>query len=232
MKKRTPDHLRKKFYDTKYLDALADFDKVFLAYKYYQEFDYEYSFVMTTKQIHFEIIYSYGVKTDYTKILADLYAESRGIEKSFEKYCILLKDLEVFQENSVDNYIERSKKKSMFDSKIEAQGNTTRSTISQFLGKVVSNLVFLITDMKEKKEKSVIGNMNQPVYFQGNIEGEKKLNGKTVVECITEAYCYALALKHRVEKGDFHEGMQMNENEIKESFGEEYYQSYTQQELA
>ena len=84
MKGLTPDQLRKKFYSHEKIEMLGDFDKVFLAHGYYQEFDREYSLVLTTKQIHFEIDYSHGLKKDYAKIMADLYTESREIEKALK----------------------------------------------------------------------------------------------------------------------------------------------------
>ena len=224
----TPDQLRKKFYPGEKVDMLGDFDKVFLAHGYYQEFDREYSFVLTTRQIHFEVDYSHGVKKDYSKIMADLYTGSREREKAFEEYCSLVGEFKFSQARPISNYVEQSKRESLLKSRIDSQGRITRNLISDFLGQVASNLALLITDMKDRKEKGIISNMNQPIYFQGgSIEVQKKLNGKTVSECITGAYCYALALKHRIDKGDLFGGViQMNEDEIKKTFGENYYNSW------
>ena len=229
MKNIMPDQLRTKFRHIESINELSNFDKVFLSFGYYQEFEYGYSFILTTKKIHYEIDYSHGLRKDYAKILTDLYTESRNIEKSFVEYCTLVRDFKSIQEYPMKNYIEQNRKESMLSSKLESQGITTRGVISQFLEKVISNLALLITNMKERGANGIVSNMNQPIHFEENIEGEKKLNGKTVSEAITAAYCYSLALKYRINKGDFHGIIsQMDENEIKKSFGEEYYQSHAQ----
>lgn len=219
MSKMPPPELKKK-YDAKNEGNLLPLnDKVYLTYLFFSEFDNEYSFVLTTNKIKYNIDYSSGVKIDHKKNLADLYDESRNIIKSFEKYYEAVKELEELKKKKISsNYVEQSKAEEKYKAKADTEGRNLRGMTRQFMEKVNKYMAEFINDMKG--EKKIVANMNDEVKFSSEIEGDKKLNGKKVHECIMHAYSYSLTLKERLTSGDLYGGViNLSDEEMLESFG-------------
>ncbi|MDH5720998.1 MAG: hypothetical protein OEZ13_10375 [Spirochaetia bacterium] len=197
-------------------------DKVLLSFLYFLEFDTEYSFVLTTNKIQMNVDYSGTAKNDYKRILADVYNESRDIIKEFEKYVEAKKEFKnVMERKTHTNYIEQSKLETKIKSNAEMQGRLTRGLIRTYMSDTSKNLAILISDMKEKKQ--IVLNMDEALKFSSDIEGNKRLNGKSVSECIMTAYCFATALKERLTTGDFFGGIiEIPDEEMAQIFGENY----------
>ena len=194
-----PEKLRDKHDALKYYSLLSDLDKVLLSFLYFKEFDAEYSLLLTTKQIFYNIDLSYGVQKDYSKILPPIASTARNVEQVFEEYYSVYTDLKELEDNSGSNYINQTKREASLQSRINSQSNVVRQTISQYMQKVVSNFATLIASMREGK--NIVVNMDDVLSFGGKLDKKKKLSGKKVKECITEAYCYSLALKYQIEEG-------------------------------
>lgn len=191
-------------------------DRILLSYLYFLEFDYEYSFVLTTNKIHINVDYSGGVKSDYKKQMADLYNESRAIIKAYEKYEEMLQEYVQQKERKSTNYIEKSKLDDKAKGRADMEGRNTRGLIRNFMDNVAKSMAFLIADMKGAKQ--IVGNMEEAVKFDGN-EKDKRLNGKPVKQCIMDAYCYAVAFKERLANGDLFPLTPMTDEEMIASFG-------------
>lgn len=191
-------------------------DRILLSYLYFLEFDHEYSFVLTTNKIHINVDYSGGVKSDYKKQMADLYNESRAIIKAYEKYEEMLQEYVHQKERKSTNYIEKSKLDDKAKGRADMEGRNTRGLIRTFMDNVAKSMAFLIADMKGAKQ--IVGNMDEPVKFDGNEKG-KRLNGKPVKQCIMDAYCYAVAFKERLANGDLFPLTPMTDEEMIASFG-------------
>lgn len=231
MKMLHPMLLRQKHDPKGKFKNLPNNDKVFLAYLYFLEFDQEYSFVLTTNKIKLNVDYSGGVKTDYKKILTDIYNESRTIIRTFEKYYEAVENLEKLKKNKLSsNYIEQSKLETKQQGHVDIEGRNTRGLIRTYMENVYKNLGKLIADMKGSK--LIVANSDEIITFDKEFEGTKRLNGKSVQNCILEAYCYALALKERLEGGDLYGGIiHLDEKEMVELFGEAYATSAKEQNV-
>ena len=211
--------LRKKCDSENRFSKLSLNDKVFLSYLFFSEYDLEYAFVQTTNKITMNVDYSHGVKTDFKRILADLYNESRDITRAFEKYYESVLELGDLKKSKLSsNYIEQSKLETKQEKNVDMEARNTRGLIRKYMDIVTKHLAQLIADMKT--EKKIIANMDDPVKFESNFEGKKRLNGKLVKQCIMEAYCYSLALKERLESGELYGGsILLNDEEMVISFG-------------
>ena len=194
-----PTKLRAKHDASDNYSFLQDTDKVFLSFMYFQEFDQEYSFILTSKQIRYNPTYSHGIRIDYSKVLPDLYNESRIIFTTFEEYCTIQKDCKRHQEDKVLNSISHLKRENLLKAKLNSQAIVVRKEISKYISKVTTNLVSLIADLKE--QKNVIENIEETIYLDRTVNSRKKLVGKKIKEGITEVYCYCLALKQRISFG-------------------------------
>lgn len=221
MKMRLPPALVEKFDKSKrMLEKVSINDRILLSYLYFLEFDYEYSFVLTTNKIHINVDYSGGVKSDYKKQMADLYNESRAIIKAYEKYEEMLQEYKAAKERKSANYIEKSKLEEKAKGRADMEGRNTRGLIRTFMDNVAKSMGFLIADMKGAKQ--IIGNMDEPVKFDAEFEKGKRLNGKPVKQCIMDAYCYAVTFKERLANGDLFPLTPMTEEEMVASFGSSF----------
>ena len=211
--------LRKKCDSENRFSKLILNDKVLLSYLFFIEYDLEYAFVQTTNKITMNVDYSHGVKTDFKRILADLYNESRDITRAFEQYYQSVLELGDLKKSKLSsNYIEQSKLETKQEKNVNMEARNTRGLIQKYMDVVTKHLAQLIADMKT--EKKIIANIDDPVKFESNFEGKKRLNGKLVKQCIMEAYCYSLALKERLESGELYGGsILLNDEEMITSFG-------------
>lgn len=195
-------------------------DRAYLAYLFFFEFDQEYSLVLTTNQIKLNIVTeSNGAKKDYKRLLSDLYDESRKIHTSLENYYGVREKLIENQKNPItSNYVENSKNLASLQSRVDIEGRSLRGMVRNYMNSLVIALGELIADMKEAR--SIVINPKETLNFNQDIEGQKRMNGKTVENAIIESYCYALALKERLEGGDLFGGiLEMTEEEMQQSFG-------------
>lgn len=218
MKLNLPPALAQRFDTSKrMLEKVSINDRILLAYLHFLEFDYEYSFVLTTNKIHINVDYSGGVKSDYKKQMADLYNESRAIIKAYEKYEEMQQEYKEQVARKSTNYIEKSKLDDKAKGRADMEGRNTRGLIRTFMDNVAKSMAFLIADMKSAKQ--IVGNMDEPVKFDAEFEKGKRLNGKPVKQCIMDAYCYAVAFKERLANGDLFPLTPMTDEEMIASFG-------------
>jgi hypothetical protein len=212
--------LRQKHDPHKKFTSIQLNDRAFLAYLFFLEFDRELSFSLTTKKIKLAADYSSGTKKDYKQILADVFNQSRAIIQAFENYAEARVNFQSYEKpQSIGaNYAEASKRKEQARSKMDMEGRNVRGLVRSYMDNVTKILATLITDMKGNK--AIVENMDEPLHFDSDLEGSKRLNGQPVKQCILETYCYSLALHERLVNGDLFGGiLDMTDEEMTTSFG-------------
>ncbi len=198
--------------------AVADADKVMISILYLMEFEEEYSFVLTTPKIKINAAYVNGVKVDYRQKLADIVQGSRSCYDGFRKYAQECEEYQKVAKESVSgNYVEHAKRLSLQDTRRGASGRTVRVGVKTYMNGVVETLNVVIEDIRASGQ--IVSNPDEPVKFDVALEAKKRMQGRTVRECITEAYCYALALLRRLEQGDLFGGvLEVTQDEYDRSF--------------
>ncbi|MCB1192406.1 MAG: hypothetical protein KDK90_18310 [Leptospiraceae bacterium] len=213
-----PD-LRKKHDRKNEYPFLPNADKCFLSFMFLKEFDYEYSFILTTKKIILKQNTTMINKMDNRQKMLDIYELYRPCIEQFRIYVDLLQEISKHRSNPGKNYIEASKKNQHYDNKRISQSRNTRNAIKDYVDKSLDAFSLLIEDMKDKKD--IVTNPDDPIVFD-SIESKKRLHKKTVKECITDAYCYTLAFSYRLNEGDLFGGVvELTPDEMKRSFGTE-----------
>lgn len=211
--------LRKKHDNKNEYSSLPDSDKCFLSYLYLKEFDYEYSFILTTKKIVLKQNTTMINKMDNRQKMLDIYELHRPCIEQFRIYVDLLQEIIKHRSNPGKNYIEASKKNQHYDNKRISQSRNTRNAIKDYIDKSLDAFSLLIEDMKDKKD--IVSNPDDPIVFDA-IESKKRLHKKTVKECITDAYYYTMAFSYRLNEGDLFGGVvELTPEEMKRSFGSE-----------
>lgn len=219
MKIFSAETLRKKHDSRGDYEALKDQDKVLIAYLYFREFEEEYSFILTTPQIHVEPMYTGGVKHDYRQKMRDVYEESRLVEDAFKKYLHEGTEYNRIVSETVDpaRYVEHAKKVEILEARRGPSGREARIEIKEYMEKIHALLRDLIKDMRGPNK--IVTNREDPVQFQMERDKRKRLNGKPVKDCVMQAYCFTAGLIDRLDKGDLFGGViELNEDEFKEAF--------------
>jgi len=196
-------------------EYLSDSDKVLLAYMLFLEFEKEYSFILTTNQIKFNIDFGSDAKKDYRTSLHDLFNRLNKCRDAFTSYYeTYLEYIKVFNRKPISNdqYITYSKRVDEIANKKKQSGTMVRMTIRSFMDNLASELIGLIEDMNS--EQKFISNPQDVLEFSYEIEGEKKLKNKKIFEAIEVIYNYASAFVYRLSTdGDLSGKLEFDENE-------------------
>lgn len=216
--------LRKKHDVRGDLKEIADNDKVLISYLLLKEFESEYSFVLTTQKIQLNPIYKQGKKLDYHQRLADIFEQIRAPIDQFKQYAHqTLEYNRVVGEGAahVQNYVEHAKRVQLLEGRRGGSGRETRMAIKTFMERVHTTLSDLMDDVRENRNQIVL-NASDPIKFDAQIEGKRRLHGRTVAESLQEAYSYSLALAGRIEDGDLFGGViEMSDEDFQRAFGME-----------
>jgi len=203
------------------LKSASESDKMLMAYLLLREFDHEYSFILTTNKIKYNVLYDTPVKVDYRGVLSDMYNQLRDCFESLSQYGGIVDGYEKARLDkpvSNEQYLSYSKKLTLMEKTRTQSGHKTRLTIKSFMEKISETLRPLIADMEGPQK--IVGNPQDILEFDSGIEGKKKLNGKKIYESIYTAYAYASAFAWRLStEGDLAGHLEFREGEIKQPAG-------------
>ncbi|MCX7678880.1 MAG: hypothetical protein N2316_06645 [Spirochaetes bacterium] len=191
--------LRKEFDRENRFKFVKENDPIIITRLLLQEFDQEYSLILTTNKIKYNTIYESAGKIDYRTRLSDLY---NGMRECFDVVRQYTDALEVYEKTRNDRpfsntqYIEYSKKLTQLEKALKNLTAQARMTISSYMEKVANELKNLIDDMNGRQ--LIVANPQDVLVFESELEGEKKLSGKKVYECIYLTHCFAAALSYRL----------------------------------
>jgi len=183
-------------------ELLNDSDKVLLTYMLFLEFEKEYSFILTTNKIKYNVDFSSNVKIDYKTKLQDIFNQLNKCQDAFKSYYeTYLEYNKIFNQKPTDNnqYIAYSKRLDEITKKKNQTGSMSRMVIKSFMDNLASELNILIDDMNGNQR--FISNPQDILEFIYEIEGDKKLKDKKVYEAIEIVFNYASALSYRIGSG-------------------------------
>ena len=207
--------LRKKYDKAGTYEILGDNDKVLLAYLLYLEFDNEYSMIFTTNRIKFNMEYLGSNMVDYRKNMQDLYNSMRKPQQAFNIYhesFVNYSRLKNQKPVTNDQYINYSKQVDELIKKKDIAGSGARMVIKNFMEKTATELDTLVRDMNERQ--MYIGNPQDLIELNPEIEGEKKLHGFKIYEALQIVRNFAAAFAYRLgPDGDLYGKLEYKEKE-------------------
>ncbi|MCX8123384.1 MAG: hypothetical protein N3F66_04380 [Spirochaetes bacterium] len=189
-------------------------DKALITYALFKKFDDEFSIILTTNKIKYNIQFTDAGKIDYKNRLTDCYNELRKVTESFEEYMHVLETYErIRAEKPLNNaqYIEYTKRLTQLEKKKKVESKNMRMTTKAIMDKIATQLDILIHDMDE--ENKIIENPQDFLEFDINVESVHILQNKKVYEAIHLAYFYASALSYRLSEGDLSGDIEFKEGE-------------------
>jgi len=193
----------KKIYDKKNrFDQIYDNDKTFLAYLLFLEFENEYSVILTTNQIKYNIDFSSSTKVDYRESMQELFNRMRKCHEAFlsyyesyGSYCKIRNAKPI----SNEQYITYTKRLDEVTKRKNDIGTQCRYIIRVFMDNVAHVLSELVDDMNGRQ--FYINNPQDILELFYQIEGEKKLKDKKIYDSIQIAQRFAAAMAHRLSPG-------------------------------
>jgi hypothetical protein len=196
---------------------VKDNDKILMAYLLFREFDSEYSFILTTNKIKYNIQFTQEGKVDFKAKMTDLYNELRSCMNVFRDYADMLGAYEKLRKekpSSSAQYMEYSNRLTAADKKRNTVGKNVRMTVRAFMERAEEVLKILAADMEGQQK--IIQNPQEQLSFESGIEGSKKMEGKKVYEAVSAAWYYSSAFIHRLSPdGDLHGDLEFKEEEMK-----------------
>ncbi len=189
-----------KRYDKKgVFEFVDDNDKILVSYLLFLEFEFEYSFVMTTNKIKYNVDFTDNVKVDFKQKMQDIFNETRKCHESFQAYAdayAAYNKIKVQRPLSSDQYYAYSKRLDDSVKRKDQIGSMARMVLRSYMEKLASELELLISDMDGKQR--FIENPQEVLDFTVEIEGDKKLHNKKLYEALTAIYSYISALVYRL----------------------------------
>jgi len=183
-------------------EIITENDKTFLAYLLFLEFENEYSIILTTNQIKFNIDFSDHERVNYRESLQDLFNRMRKCHESFLAYYDSYSSYYKIKNSkpiSNEQYITYTKRLDEVTKRKNEIGLNCRYTIRLYMENVSSLLSELIDDMNGRQK--FINNPQDTLELFQEIEGDKKLKGKKIYEAIQICQRYAAALAYRLSPG-------------------------------
>lgn len=197
-------------------------DKAIITYALFKKFDDEFSIILTTNKIKYNIQFTDAGKIDYKNRLIDCYNELRKATENFEEYMHVLETYErIRAEKPISNaqYIEYTKRLTQLEKKKKVESKNMRMTTKAIMDKIAAELDILIHDMDE--DNKIIGNPQDFLEFDVNVESIHILQNKKVYEAIHLAYFYACALSYRLSEGDLAGDIEFKEGEAPIGIGQQ-----------
>lgn len=187
-------------YDKKRIfELVEDNDKILVTYLLFLEFEFEYSFVMTTNKIRYNVDFTDNVKVDFKQKMQDIFNETRKCHEAFQSYAdayAAYNKIKIQRPLSSDQYYAYSKRLDDSVKRKDQIGNMARMVLKSYMERLGSELEMLISDMDSRQR--FIENPQDLLDFTVEIEGDKKLHNKKIYEALTVIYSFISALIYRL----------------------------------
>ncbi len=194
--------LKQEFYSDDAYKFLSIRDKVLITYILFREFDKEYSFILTTNKIKYRIDISQKNKLDFRSRMQEYYDLMRKCFSLFKDYASVSNDYKKMEgEKPMTNtqYIQYSRRLTDINKKRTQSAQNARNAVKSYMDRLSSDLAVLIEDYFD--EKKLVENPDEILEFIPQIEGEKKINGKSIGQAIMIVHNFASAFSYRLGFG-------------------------------
>ncbi len=179
-------------------------DKMYKSIIFFNNFDDQYSFILTTSKISFNIDYRDQKKIDIKGDLNNAYlllSEARG---ELKNYLEIIKEIKKTHDDiRLTGYQKRVALDSL-ENKRSVLSMKARRGFTEVMKTIENVLSIVITDYNSSKR--FLQNPNDALYFDRSIDGEKMLHGKKIIEAIIESFLYASSFAFLLNFGELSGG--------------------------
>jgi hypothetical protein len=208
--------LRNEYDKTGLFENVSGFDKVLITYLLLNEFDREYSCILTTNKIKYRTDVISRVQKDFKADLIHLYDKMKKSVDSLKEYLEELKSYEKARgEKPVNSiqYIEYTKRLEALEKRKNIIGKNALAVVRAYMNEIAQEFKILVEDMDTHQLH--IDNPQEELVFDPLIEGEKKINNKKIYEAVRIVYSYASAFVYRLSQdGDLSGNLEFTKEEL------------------
>ncbi len=193
--------LAKKFIRDEILRRSYQYDNVLKAYLYFHDYDEQYSFLLNTNKIEYNIVFTEKGKVDYKQKFTDYFNQIRKCEDSFKEY---FSSIELYDKMNSEKPLSAnsevmfkfSKRLSELEKDRSNKGKNARGVLRNLLINISENYQIIINDMNQQQK--IVIKPQAVIEIDYAIEGNKILKGKKVYEAIGIANDFISAFVYRL----------------------------------
>jgi len=167
-------------------------DKMYRAAILLEVFEEEYSFILTTGKILFNIDYREQKKIDIKEDLSRAYLLLSEAREEVKDYLDIVEEVRKVEENMRLTLHQKAGILKSLEKKRSLFSRNARKKISESMKAIEDSLSMVITDYNSTKR--LLQNPEEVLYFDRNVDGQKKMNGRKVIEAIVEAFLFSSTL--------------------------------------
>jgi hypothetical protein len=175
-------------------------DKMFKCIELFNIFDDQYSFVLTTSKINYNIEFRDQKKIDIKEDLSHAYLLMSETREDIKNYL----DIAVEIKKTMGNLrLSSHQKSSLLDTHSKKQtmlSSTCRKKLIDVMKDIENTLSIVISDYNSAKQ--IVQNPDEHLYFDEIIDGVKRLHGKKNIEAILETFLFAATFAFMVAYGE------------------------------
>lgn len=194
------------------LYLLDEKDKMYKCIELFDIFDDQYSFILTTSKISYNIEFRDQKKIDIKEDLSHTYFMMSEAREDVKNYLEIANEIRKTRSNL---RLSSHQKSSLLDTQSKKQSvlsGKCRNKLSGVMKEIESTLSIVISDYNSSKQ--ILQNPDEHLYFDENIDGEKRLQGKKNIEAILETFLFAATFTFLVAYGELSGiGLQVEEKE-------------------
>ncbi len=164
-------------------------DSMYNTITLFEIFNSEYSFILSTGKIFFNIDYREQRRINIKEDLNHSYLLLSEAWEEVKDYIKIVKEIKDVNNNSRINQHQRFVMIEVLKKKKSSSIRDTTQKIVSVMKTIENILADIILDYDS--EKRLLQNPDEILNFDKNIDGEKSVNGKKVIEAITEAFLFS-----------------------------------------
>lgn len=172
-------------------------DKIFHIYMILEEFEKQYSFVLTSNKIRYAVDYQHGGKLDPKAEFNEIYIQLNAVHDSIREYMNIIREAYDIENQAGVPMMQKHNQLH----NLSIRQSKTNMNIRIKLTEVIKKLDRILTIIYDKADR-VVQNSDEQLSFDNSLEGKKKMDGKKPVESIYLTREYIRALLFKLEKGD------------------------------
>lgn len=182
------------------LQCIPATHKMYLTQLYLQEMENEYLFLLTSNKVNISMEYQAGKRTNIKQEFSDIYLEFQKIRESFEEYNKNVVEQQRVQKSTQYSFSQKSQMLHKLTMQISTGDNTGRRKLAKVLYDLLGPLKRLLDD--QSGDRIYLQNPDDPIHFEINFGGKKKLDGKRIIEGFQALYRFTSAFHFRLQDGD------------------------------
>jgi hypothetical protein len=175
-------------------------DKMFKSIVFFEDFDDQYSFILTTSKISFNIDYREQKKIDVKRDLSNAYLLFSEAREEVKNYMDIIKESKKTEDNL--RLTEHQKQMSLesLSKKRSVSSKAARIRLADVMKTIENSLSVVISDYNHTKR--ILQNSDGVLLFDTHIDGMKRLHGKKIIEAIIESFLYASSFAFLLNYGE------------------------------